>query len=65
MAQDGITFLVLIGYGFTRCTVCIQHNDDLKQIFEEGKYCAYEVRKHRNCRSKNFGCQNKLNQKAR
>ena len=24
--------------------------------FEEGKYCAYEVFKHRNCRGKKLGC---------
>ena len=33
---------------------------DLKQIFEEGEYCAYEVYKHLNCRSKKLGCQNEL-----
>ena len=27
---------------------------DLKQIFEEGKYCAYKICKHRNLRSKNL-----------
>ena len=47
--------LFLTGYGSTRCTVS-QHNDDLKQTFEEGKYCAYEVRKHCNCKNKNFRC---------
>ena len=33
---------------------------DLKQIFEEGKYCAYEVCKHHDCRNKNLGSQNEL-----
>ena len=27
-----------------------------KTNFEKGKYCGYEVCKHRVCRSKNLGC---------
>ena len=32
------------------------YRHDLKQISEEVKYCAYELCKHQDCRSKNLGC---------
>ena len=63
VAQDDIIFCSPFpNWLWVHQVYCLQltYQYDLKQVFEEVKYCAHEVCKYLHCRSKNFRCQSEL-----
>ena len=59
IVQDGPSFCTpFLNQLWIHQVYCLEpaYRDDLKQISEEVKYCAYEVCKRHDYGSKNLGC---------